>query len=58
MNKYGPKARKIIEQTMEKYEMGNLKTGNSEQVVKDRKQALAVGISKARKKNYKVPPKQ
>lgn len=55
MKKYGPKARQTIEKTIHEYEMGELHTGNSAKVVKDRRQALAIGISKARQKHYKVP---
>ncbi len=55
MNKYGPKAQEEIEKTMEEYKEGKLHSGKSKQPVKDRDQALAIGISKARSKHYKVP---
>lgn len=55
MNKYGPKARRIIAQTMEEYKEGRLYSGRSKELVKSRDQALAIGISKARKRHYKVP---
>ncbi len=56
MNMYGPKARKVIEKTMGEFKSGKLKSGTTNQPVKSRNQALAIGISKARKKHYKVPP--
>jgi hypothetical protein len=40
---------------MEKYKAGKLKSGKSGQKVTDRDQAVAIGISEARKKHYKVP---
>lgn len=55
MTKYGPKAQDIIEDTMHEYKEGKLKSGKSGQPVKNRKQAVAIGISKARDKHYKVP---
>ena len=55
MNKYGPKARETIEETMKEFSRGDLKSGKSGKKVKNPQQAVAIGISKARKKNYKVP---
>ncbi len=55
MTKYGPKAQDIIEDTMHEYKEGKLKSGKTGQPVKNRKQAVAIGISKARGKHYKVP---
>ncbi len=55
MNKYGPKARKTISTAMFRYKIGTLKSGKSKRKVKNRKQALAIGISKARKAGDKVP---
>ncbi len=55
MNKYSPKARETIEETMEEFKDGKLRSGSSNQRVTSRKQALAIGISKAREKHYKVP---
>lgn len=57
MNKYGPKATKVIEKTMSEYKHGKLKSGQSGKKVKDRDQAIAIGISKAKKSHYKVPVK-
>jgi hypothetical protein len=56
MNRFGPKANKTIQETMRNFKRGKLKSGRSNTPVRDPKQALAIGISKARKKRYKVPP--
>lgn len=55
MNKYGPKARKVIEQTMEQFKRGDLRSGSSNKKVTSRDQAVAIGIDEARRKGYKVP---
>jgi len=57
MNKYGPKAQKKVEKTMEEYKKGELKSGKSGKKVTSRKQAVAIGLSKARKEGAKVPKK-
>ena len=41
---------------MRKYKRGLLKSGQSGRKVKSRKQAIAIGLSEARKKGAKVPP--
>lgn len=56
MNKYGPKARKTIEQTMDQFKEGKLRSGNGQKVT-SRDQAVAIGIEEARDKGYKVPRK-
>lgn len=58
MNKYGPKAQREIKKTLDEYRHGTLKSGRSNKPVKNRQQALAIGISKARDKHYKVPESQ
>ena len=55
MNKYGPKAQKKIEKAMHEFKEGKLKSGKSGKKVKSRKQAVAIGISEARKAGAKVP---
>jgi hypothetical protein len=55
MNKYGPKAKETIENTMERFKKGELKSGKAGKKVTDRNQAVAIGISEARNKHYKVP---
>lgn len=54
MNKYGPKAQKEVEKTMHEYKEGKLKSSSGDKV-KSRKQAVAIGLSKARDKGAKVP---
>lgn len=54
MNKYGPKAHRKIEQVMHEFEAGALKSSSGQKVT-DRDQAVAIGISEARKAGYKVP---
>lgn len=56
MNKYGPKARKTIEQTMDQFKEGKLRSGSGQKVT-SRDQAVAIGIEEARDKGYKVPRK-
>jgi hypothetical protein len=55
MAKYSKKAQDTIHGTMKEFERGELKSGQSGKKVTDRKQAVAIGISKARDKDYKVP---
>lgn len=57
MNKYGPKAQKEVEKAMDEYKKGELKSGQSGKKVTSRKQAVAIGLSKARKQGGKVPKK-
>jgi hypothetical protein len=53
--KYGPQVQKEVEKTMKEYKNGKLKSGNSDKKVTSRKQAVAIGLSQARKKGEKVP---
>jgi hypothetical protein len=55
MGKYGPKAQEKVEKTMHEFKEGKLKSGPSGQTVKSRKQAIAIGLSKARKAGAKAP---
>jgi hypothetical protein len=54
MAKYSKKAQKTIAKTVRKMKRGDLKSGSGDEVT-DQKQAVAIGISEARKKGYKVP---
>lgn len=54
MNKYGPKAQEKISKVMEEYDKGTLRSSSGDKVT-DRKQAVAIGISEARKHGYKTP---
>ncbi|MCL4397778.1 DUF6496 domain-containing protein [Patescibacteria group bacterium] len=59
MAKYGKKAQKTISKVMHQYGLGELKIGgHSNKKVKSRKQAVAIGISKARAEGDKVPRKR
>ncbi len=56
MAEYGPKAHEEVEKAMHEFNRGTLKNGaNSKTKVTNRKQAIAIGLSKARKKGAKVP---
>ena len=55
MNKYGPKAQAEIHKALDERQHGTLRSGQSNRKVTSRKQAIAIGISKARDKHYKVP---
>jgi len=55
MNKYGPKAQEKVEETMKEMKRGKLKSGRSGKKVTNPKQAVAIGLSKARKAGAKVP---
>jgi len=57
MAKYSKKAQDQVEDTMHEYKKGKLKSGSGKKV-KSRKQAVAIGLSKARKKGAKVPKKK
>jgi len=55
--KYGSKAKSEVKKAMHEKKRGQLKSGRSGKTVKSRKQAIAIGLSKARKKGAKVPAK-
>lgn len=57
MNKFGPKAQKEVEKAVHEMKEGKLKSGHSGKKVTSRKQAVAIGLSKARKAGGKVPSK-
>jgi hypothetical protein len=54
--KYSPSAGRDVESEMRRYQRGTAKSGKGGKV-KSRKQAIAIGLSKARKKGKKVPKK-
>jgi hypothetical protein len=58
MNKYGPKAQTKVKKAMDEYKKGTLKSGKSGKKVTSRKQAVAIGLSEARKSGAKVPNKK
>ena len=55
MARYGKAAGKNVKRTMRAFKKGKLKSGRSRKTVKSRKQAIAIGLSEARKKGAKVP---
>jgi len=57
MAKYGKKSQESVETAMHKMKRGQLKSGKSKKTVTSRKQAIAIGLSEARKKGAKVPRK-
>jgi hypothetical protein len=54
--KYSPAAQKDVETEMRAMKRGELKSGRSGKTVTDPRQAIAIGLSKARKEGKKVPP--
>ncbi len=54
--KYGPKTQKKMKKVMHEWKEGELKSGASGKKVKSRKQAIAIGLSEARKASGKAPP--
>jgi hypothetical protein len=56
--KYSKKAGKSVEREMHKMKRGTLKSGSSGKKVKSRKQAIAIGLSEARRAGAKVPKKK
>jgi hypothetical protein len=56
--KYGPEASAKVDRAMHKMKEGTLKSGKSGKTVKSRKQAIAIGLSEARKKGAAVPSKK
>jgi hypothetical protein len=57
MAKYSKGAQKSVKRAMHKKKKGSLKSGSGRSV-KSRKQAIAIGLSEARKKGAKVPKKK
>lgn len=55
MPKYGPKAQEKVEKAVREMKEGKLKSGKSGQKVTNPKQAVAIGLSEARKAGAKVP---
>jgi hypothetical protein len=58
MAQYGKKAKSKVKRAMHKRKAGTLKSGRSGKTVKSRKQAIAIGLSEARKAGGKVPRKK
>jgi len=56
--KYSPSAGSDVKREMHEFKRGKLKSGRSGKTVKSRKQAIAIGLSEARRKGKKVPAKR
>jgi uncharacterized protein DUF6496 len=56
--KYSPSAGTDVKREMHEFKRGELKSGRSGKTVKSRKQAIAIGLSEARRKGKKVPAKK
>ena len=58
MARYGKKAQQKVRKAMHERKRGSLKSGRSGKKVKSRKQAIAIGLSEARRAGGKVPRKK
>jgi hypothetical protein len=58
MAKYGKKAGEKVKRAMEERKRGTLRSGRSGKKVTSRKQAIAIGLSEARRAGGKVPRKR
>jgi hypothetical protein len=58
MAKYGKKAAQKVERAMRERKRGTLKSGRSRKRVTSRKQAIAIGLSEARRAGGKVPARR
>jgi hypothetical protein len=56
--KYGKKASQKVKRAMHERKEGTLRSGRSGKKVKSRKQAIAIGLSEARREGAKVPKKK
>ena len=57
-SRYGKKAGEKVKKAMHERKRGTLKSGRSGKTVKSRKQAIAIGLSEARKAGGKVPSRK
>jgi hypothetical protein len=55
MARYGKKAQRKVKRAMHERKRGTLRSGRSGKKVKSRKQAIAIGLSEARRSGAKVP---
>ena len=58
MAKYGKKSQEKVKKVMEEKKKGTLRSGKSGKKVTSRKQAIAIGLSEARRAGAKVPSKK
>jgi hypothetical protein len=57
MAEYSKKSEQKVERALHEMKEGKLRTGRSGKKVTDRKQAIAIGLSEARKEGARVPKK-
>lgn len=57
-SRYGKKAGEKVAKAMHERKRGTLKSGRSGKTVKSRRQAIAIGLSEARKAGGKVPSRK
>jgi uncharacterized protein DUF6496 len=57
-SRYGKKAEEKVEKAMHERKRGTLKSGRSGKKVTSKKQAIAIGLSEARREGGKVPSKK
>ena len=58
MARYGKKAQSKVKRALHERKSGTLRSGRSGRKVKSRKQAIAIGLSEARRSGAKVPAKK
>ncbi|HEY1375100.1 MAG TPA: DUF6496 domain-containing protein [Candidatus Binatia bacterium] len=58
MARYGKKASQKVKRAMHERKRGKLKSGRSGKRVRSRKQAIAIGLSEARRSGAKVPQRK
>jgi len=58
MAKYGKKASQKVKRAMRERKLGTLRSGRSRKKVTSRRQAIAIGLSEARRSGAKVPRKK
>jgi hypothetical protein len=58
MAKYSKKAQEKVGKVMHEFKEGKLKSGRSNKIVTDPKQAIAIGLSEAREAGAKVPKRR
>ena len=58
MARYGRKSQQKVKKAMHERKRGKLRSGRSGKKVKSRKQAIAIGLSQARRAGAKVPPRR
>lgn len=58
MARYGKKASRKVGRALHEMKRGKLKSGRSGKKVKSRRQAIAIGLSEARRAGGKVPPRK